>query len=83
MMQLLKQIVTDDLSVRAVEQLVTSKPAAPSSKPAKKVEPWIQEFEQKLMDKLGVKVQITPDAIVVPYASKEQLTQVLRRLDVI
>ena len=35
------------------------------------------------MDKLGVKVQITPDAIVVPYTSKEQLTQVLRRLDVI
>src|SRR6187455_2890229 len=28
MMQLLKQIVTDDLSVRAVEQLVTAKPAA-------------------------------------------------------
>jgi len=83
MMQLLKQIVTDDLSVRAVEQLVTAKPAAPSSKLSKKVEPWIQEFEQKLMDKLGVKVQITPDAIVVPYASKEQLTQVLRRLDVI
>jgi ParB family transcriptional regulator, chromosome partitioning protein len=83
MMQLLKQIVTDDLSVRAVEQLVTAKPATPSSKPSKKVEPWIQEFEQKLMDKLGVKVQITPDAIVVPYSSKEQLTQVLRRLDVI
>jgi len=83
MMQILKQIVTDDLSVRAVEQLVTAKPAAPASKPTKKVEPWIQEFEQKLMDKLGVKVQITPDAIVVPYASKEQLTQVLRRLDVI
>ena len=83
MMQLLKQIVTDDLSVRAVEQLVTAKPAAPSSKPSKKVEPWIQEFEQKLMDKLGVKVNITPDAIVVPYASKEQLTQVLRRLAVI
>jgi ParB family transcriptional regulator, chromosome partitioning protein len=84
MMQILKQIVTDDLSVRAVEQMVTSKPAgSSSSKPSKKVEPWIQDFEQKLMDKLGVKVQITPDAIVVPYASKEQLTQVLRRLDVI
>jgi hypothetical protein len=35
------------------------------------------------MDKLGVKVEITPDAIVVPYASKEQLTQVLRRLNVL
>jgi hypothetical protein len=35
------------------------------------------------MDKLGVKVSITPDAIVVPYASKEQLTQVLKRLGVL
>jgi hypothetical protein len=83
MLQMLKKIVTDDLSVRALEKIVTTSPAAASSKPSKKVEPWIQEFEQKLMDKLGVKVSITPDAIVVPYASKEQLTQVLRRLDVI
>jgi ParB family chromosome partitioning protein len=83
MMQLLKRIVTEDLSVRAVEQMVTTKPASGSSKSSKKVEPWIQQFEQKLMDKLGVRVQITPDSIVVSYASREQLTQVLRRLDVI
>jgi len=83
MLQMLKKIVTDDLSVRALEKMVTTSPASPSAKPGKKVEPWIQEFEQKLMDKLGVKVSITPDAIVVPYASKEQLTQVLRRLNVI
>jgi ParB family chromosome partitioning protein len=83
MMQILKKIVEEDLSVRAVEQMVTTKPAAASSKSGKKVEPWIREFEQKLMDKLGVKVEITPDAIVVPYASKEQLTQVLRRLNVL
>lgn len=83
MMQILKKIVDEDLSVRAVEQMVTTKPAGGSSKSSKKVEPWIREFEQKLMDKLGVKVEITPDAIVVPYASKEQLTQVLRRLNVL
>jgi ParB family chromosome partitioning protein len=83
MMQLLKRILTDDLSVRAVEQMVTTKTAAGSSKTSKKVEPWIAQFEQKLMDKLGVRVQITPDSIVVSYASREQLTQVLHRLDVI
>jgi ParB family chromosome partitioning protein len=83
MLQMLKKIVTEDLSVRALEKIVTSSPAAASSKPARKVEPWIQDFEQKLMDKLGVKVSITPDAIVVPYASKEQLTQVLRRFSVL
>jgi len=83
MMQLLKKIVTEDLSVRALEKLVTTRPAGAASKSSKKVEPWIQEFEQKLMDKLGVRVNITPEAIVVPYASKEQLTQVLRRFGVL
>jgi ParB family chromosome partitioning protein len=83
MIQLLKKIVTEDLSVRALEKMVTTKPAGASSTPSKKVEPWIEQFQQKLMDKLGVRVQITPEAIVVSYASREQLTQVLRRLDVI
>jgi len=83
MLQMLKKVVTEDLSVRELEKMVTTSPASASSKPSKKVEPWIQEFEQKLMDKLGVKVNITPDAIVVPYSSKEQLTQVLRRLNVL
>lgn len=82
LMAILKRIIEEDLSVRAVEQLVTAR-TTPAPKPSKKVEPWVQEFEQKLMDKLGVRVHINPDAIVIPYASKEQLTQVLKRLDVI
>jgi len=82
LLQILKRIVEEDLSVRAVEQLVTAR-TTPAPKPSKKVEPWIEQFEQKLMDKLGVRVHINPDAIVIPYASKEQLTQVLKRLDVI
>jgi len=80
--QLLKQIIQDDLSVRALEKLAAPKSAAPS-KSSKKTEPWIKEFEQKLMDKLGVRVQIQPDSIVIPYTSKEELTRVLKRLDVI
>jgi ParB family chromosome partitioning protein len=80
--QLLKQIIQDDLSVRALEKLAAPKSAVPS-KGAKKTEPWIKEFEQKLMDKLGVRVQIQPDSIVIPYTSKEELTRVLKRLDVI
>ena len=82
LLQILKRIVEEDLSVRAVEQLVTAR-TTPAPKPSKKIEPWIEQFEQKLMDKLGVRVHINPDAIVIPYASKEQLTQVLKRLDVI
>jgi ParB family chromosome partitioning protein len=78
----LKQIVQDDLSVRALEKMIGPKSAG-SSKSSKKAEPYLKEFEQKLMDKLGVRVQIQPDSIVISYASKEELTRVLRRLDVI
>lgn len=80
---LLKQIVQDDLSVRALEKMIGPKSGGASSKSAKKTEPYLKEFEQKLMDKLGVRVQIQPDSIVISYASKEELTRVLKRLDVI
>jgi len=79
---LLKQIVEQDLSVRALEKMIGPKSGG-SSKSAKKPEPYLKEFEQKLMDKLGVRVQIQPDSIVISYASKEELTRVLKRLDVI
>jgi len=79
---LLKQIVEQDLSVRALEKMIGPKSGG-SSKSAKKAEPYLKEFEQKLMDKLGVRVQIQPDSIVISYASKEELTRVLKRLDVI
>jgi len=79
---LLKQIMEQDLSVRALEKMIGPKSGG-SSKSSKKTEPYLKEFEQKLMDKLGVRVQIQPDSIVISYASKEELTRVLKRLDVI
>jgi ParB family transcriptional regulator, chromosome partitioning protein len=83
-MQLLRSILQDDLSVRAVEQLVSKKPGAAGSKAASKSrDPHTQELEQKLMDKLGFKVDLQPDAIVIPYASNAQLTAILRRLGVL
>ncbi|HZE96234.1 MAG TPA: ParB/RepB/Spo0J family partition protein [Planctomycetota bacterium] len=81
-LQRLKQILADDLSVRALEKLAGAKSGS-SAKSAKKSEPYLKEFEQKLMDKLGVRVQIQPDSIVISYTSKEELTRVLKRLDVI
>ena len=84
-LQLLKQVVGEDLSVRALEQLIGPKAGGASSSKSngKKTEAWVKEFEQKLMDKLGVKVMIQPDSIVIKYSSKEELTRVLKRLDVI
>ena len=82
-MSLLKSILADDLSVRAVEQLVSKKPGAAAKAGAKGRDAHTAELEQKLMDKLGFKVSINPDAIVIPYASNAQLTNILRRLGVL
>lgn len=81
MLTLLKDIVENDLSVRALEQKVTQRPPSPaaSSKSARK-EPYLAELEQKLMDRVGAKVEIRPDAIVIPYKNNEQLSQILKRL---
>ncbi len=81
-MSLLKSILQEDLSVRAVEQLVSKKPAVAKAG-AKARDPHTAELEQKLMDKLGFKVSILPDSIVIPYASNGQLSNILRRLGVL
>ena len=81
-MSLLKSILQEDLSVRAVEQLVSKKPGAAKAV-AKSRDPNTAELEQKLMDKLGFKVSILPDSIVIPYASNGQLSNILRRLGVL
>jgi hypothetical protein len=35
------------------------------------------------MDKLGFRVEIMPEAIVIPYGTNAQLTNILRRMGVI
>jgi ParB family chromosome partitioning protein len=83
-LQLLKKTIQDELSVRALEQLITRRPSPAAPLPSRpKIEPWLAELEQKLMDRLGVRVEIMPEAIVIPYGSNDQLTAVLRRLGVL
>jgi len=82
-LRLVRRIVEEDLSVRALEKELT---ARPGSKPAHRKpsrEPYLAELEQKLMDKVGVRVEIMPEAIVIPYGSNAQLTAILRRLGVL
>ncbi|HXX92037.1 MAG TPA: ParB/RepB/Spo0J family partition protein [Planctomycetota bacterium] len=83
MLQMLRRILEEDLSVREVEKLLTRRPT-PASPPRSSLrEPYLQELEQKLMDKVGVRVEIMPEAIVIPYGSSKQLSDILRRLGVI
>jgi ParB family chromosome partitioning protein len=82
-MQLLKRAILEDLSVRALEQLISRKPSSPPPAPGRSREPYLAELEQKLMDKLGFRVEIMPEAIVIPYGSNDQLTAILRRMGVL
>jgi ParB family chromosome partitioning protein len=83
MLQMLRRIIEEDLSVREVEKLLTRRPAPPSPASSSAREPYLQELEQKLMDKIGVRVEIMPEAIVIPYGSNKQLSDILRRLGVL
>jgi ParB family chromosome partitioning protein len=87
MLQLLKKAVEEDLSVRALEKMVTQNPAAKAAAAGKsgsaRREPYILELEQKLMDRVGAKVEILPEAIVIPYGSNQQLNLILKRLGVL
>ena len=79
----LRRIIEEDLSVREVEKALTKRPSPPVSKPRTSPEPYLAELEQKLMDKVGVRVEIMPEAIVIPYGSDKQLTDILRRLGIL
>jgi len=83
MMQLLRKVIEEELSVRDLEKMITRRPAQPAAKAPSKQEPYLAELEQKLMDRLGVRVEIMAEAIVIPYGSNDQLTLVLRRLGVL
>ncbi len=82
-MQLLKRVILEDLSVRALEQIISRRtPSRPPSN-GRSREPYLAELEQKLMDKLGFRAEIMPEAIVIPYGSDDQLTAILRRMGVL
>ena len=83
MLQMLRRIIEEDLSVREVEKLLTRRPSPPTPTSSSAREPYLQELEQKLMDKMGVRVEIMPEAIVIPYGSNKQLSDILRRLGVL
>lgn len=80
MMSLVRRVVEEDLSVRALERLVARRPAPLPAIGSGPKEPHLAELEQRLMDRLGFRVEILPEAIVIPYGSNDQLSAILRRL---
>jgi ParB family chromosome partitioning protein len=87
---LMKRIVAEDLSVRAVEQLAALQPEAKSRHrgdkfPARK-DAHITDLERKLSQHLGTKVEIetggTGGTIAIRYYSNAQFGEVMRRMGV-
>jgi ParB family chromosome partitioning protein len=83
---LLKRILTEDLSVRAVERLVAAQaaPAKPASTRSR--DAHIDDLEQRISQHLGTKVEMTSrgkgGTLVIHWYSNEQFNQVLRKLGV-
>lgn len=87
---LMKKIVAEDLSVRAVEMLASVQPQAKprhrGSKFAAKKDAHIADLERKLSQHLGTKVEIEPrgpaGTIAIRYYSNAQFGEVMRRMGV-
>ena len=86
---LAKKIVADEMSVRAVEQMV-QEIEKPGAKPAKAREPAVKDpdtraFEKDMSDNLGLKVEIKKGSgesgvLTIAYGNFEQLDYIRQRL---
>lgn len=83
----LGRTVREDLSVRQLESLLKGTPRAEpkTSRSTREKESWTHEFETRLREKLGAKVQVQNGAgyrgrIVIDYAGREELERLIQSL---
>ncbi|GAB4243853.1 MAG: ParB/RepB/Spo0J family partition protein [Ekhidna sp.] len=89
-LDIFKQIIKNDLSVRKVEELVRNAGKKEEQKAppvSNKVSPEIKELQSKLASHFGSKIQIKADAknkgeIKIPFTSTEDLNRILEILSV-
>ncbi len=86
--KLVKQIVDEELSVRAVEKMVAAAAAPSTTKPAAAPgkEPYVADLERRLSQFFGTRVTITARAkggeMTVEWFSNEQFNGMIRKLGV-
>ena len=87
-LDIFKQIIRQDLSVRKVEDLVRGASNKEQSKPTSKsvVDPEIKMLQEKLSTYFGSKIQVKADPknkgeIRIPFVSSEDLNRILEILD--
>ena len=84
------EVIEEGMTVRALEELVqTMNEPIEKVKKLKKIQPkpaYIVESEERLMDKFGTSVQITPKGergkIEIEYLSQKDLTRILDVLEI-
>lgn len=83
---LLKKILTDDLSVRATEKLVSYQPSAKTRPPAKAKDPYLADVEQKLGQHFGTKVEIASrgkgGTLTLSWYSNAHFAELMRKIGV-
>jgi ParB family chromosome partitioning protein len=89
-LEMMKKIVAEDLSVRAVEKLASVQPEAKTrhrgSKFSAKKDSHVADLEKKISHHLGTKVEIeakgTSGTIAIRYYSNAQFGEVMRRMGI-
>lgn len=84
--KLAKMIIEKDLSVRQVEDLVAKQKEPQKPKTAKKKSDDLEEIEKELVQNLGLRIKITPNAqgggkVVLQYSSVAELDMIIETLD--
>lgn len=86
-LDIFKQIISNDLSVRKVEELVRSKGKKPENKTTNPdIQPEIKELQQKLSSHFGSKIAVKSNdqnkgEIKIPFSSTDDLNRILDILD--
>lgn len=85
MIDLAKQTVKEDLSVRELETLCrgNNKKKTTSTKKVKAKDPFTADVENRLIKKFGTKVEIQNKSIVIKYNDTEDLNRILEIMEVI
>lgn len=87
-LELAQQVISQDLSVRQLEELIRKKDNTGSKAPKEKavVPEWCKEAKQKLADKVSAKVSLKPGrkgkgSLVIDYGSEEELQRIFNLLN--
>ncbi len=79
--EIANKAVEENLSVRAVENLVNFTELTKEKKTKKKTDPFVRSVKKKLEEKYGTRVKITDNSINISYLDTDDLNRILEIMD--